>query len=173
MLEVILTGPESSGKTTLAKALSLHYGVPWVPEYARYYLQELPGGKYTEADLLEIARGQLQWRLLYSRKQPYLLICDTGMLVVKIWSEVRFGRCEPWIEQQLDAEREALHLLCTPDIPWEPDPLRENPTDRPALFQWYQDWLEAQRYSYHVIAGEDTGQRMQQAIAAIEKHLGV
>ena len=40
ILKVVVFGPESTGKTTLAKALASHYQTEWVPEYAREYLQE-------------------------------------------------------------------------------------------------------------------------------------
>ena len=38
-LKIVLYGPESSGKTTLAN-LSAIYNTSWVSEYARNYLQE-------------------------------------------------------------------------------------------------------------------------------------
>ncbi len=39
-IRVALFGPESTGKTTLAKALATHYKTEWVPEFAREYLQQ-------------------------------------------------------------------------------------------------------------------------------------
>jgi len=56
---ITIVGPESSGKTTLARQLAAHYGCPWVPEYAREYLESL-GGMYEELDLEAIAQGQLE-----------------------------------------------------------------------------------------------------------------
>ena len=47
MLKIIVTGPESSGKTTLCKALSKHYKLPFTKEYARKYLADM--GKNNEA----------------------------------------------------------------------------------------------------------------------------
>ncbi|MGO8608995.1 AAA family ATPase, partial [Rhizobium johnstonii] len=40
MLRVALTGPESTGKTTLSRLLAEHYGTTWAQEYARYYLEQ-------------------------------------------------------------------------------------------------------------------------------------
>ena len=59
MLKIIVTGPESSGKTTLCKALSEHYNLPFTKEFAREYLTDL-GKNYLQEDLLEIAKGQLK-----------------------------------------------------------------------------------------------------------------
>jgi nicotinamide riboside kinase len=43
--QIILTGPESTGKTTLGVALAAHYTCPMLPESARAYL-EMRSGKY-------------------------------------------------------------------------------------------------------------------------------
>ena len=40
LIKIVLFGPESTGKTTLAKQLAKHYNTVWVPEYAREYLQK-------------------------------------------------------------------------------------------------------------------------------------
>ena len=41
MLKIIVTGPESSGKTTLCKSLSKHFKIPYSEEFARKYLDYL------------------------------------------------------------------------------------------------------------------------------------
>lgn len=141
MVKVVITGPESSGKSTLAQALAEHYQAPWVPEYSRDYLNELDR-KYEEKDLLTIAQGQVQREDDFAQKQPGLLICDTSLVVLKVWSEYVYNHCHPWILQQIESRFVDLYLLCSPDIPWEPDPLRENPSDRDVLFTMYQHSLE-------------------------------
>ena len=59
MLKVIVTGAESSGKTTLCNALTEHFNIPFIAEFAREFLNKLDGN-YTQDDLLAIAKGQLQ-----------------------------------------------------------------------------------------------------------------
>ena len=167
MSKVIITGPESSGKTTLAAALAAHYGTPWVPEYARTYLDQLDR-PYREADLLEIAQGQVRQEEAAARSKPNLLLCDTSLLVIKIWSDYRYGRCHPWIEAQL-AQRPVRHyLLCRPDIPWQPDPQRENPHDRDKLFVLYQ---QALRTKPHTTIEGNQAQRMSISIEIIDRLL--
>ena len=56
MLRIAITGPESSGKTTLAKNLAKVFSAAYIPEFARQYLQE-KGLKYDQWDLDEIAQG--------------------------------------------------------------------------------------------------------------------
>ena len=140
MVKVVITGPESSGKTKLAELLAEHYQAPWVPEYSRDYLLELDR-KYREEDLLTIAQGQVAREDEFAQKRPELLLCDTSIVVLKVWSEYVYYRCHPWILQQIELRPVDLYLLCFPDVPWEPDPLRENPLDRDVLFDMYQQSL--------------------------------
>src|SRR5690242_14179645 len=55
--KITIVGPESTGKTTLCKALAEHYDAPWVEECARGYLEN-QGGHYEEKDLEVIASLQ-------------------------------------------------------------------------------------------------------------------
>jgi NadR type nicotinamide-nucleotide adenylyltransferase len=168
MRKVAITGPESSGKTTLAMALAAHFRTAWVPEYARLYLDKY-GPEYEEGDVLNIAKGQANWELTYARDtRGDLLICDTDLLVLKIWSEVKFQHCHPWIERHLHTHAYDLYLLCSPDIPWEPDPLREHPEQRHELYLRYLAALVDMKADYTIIKGTDVKDRLKQAIRAIE-----
>ena len=167
MIKVVVTGPESSGKTTLAQALASRYQAPWVPEYARTYLEQIKRA-YREEDLLHIAQGQVEQEDQIARGEPLLLICDTSLLVIKIWSDYRYHRCHPWIEQQLTHRSVDHYLLCYPDIPWQPDPQRENPHDRNELFMLYQQNLSIKPHT--IITGSATA-RLETAIATIDQLL--
>ena len=164
MLKVVVTGPESSGKTTLARTLAAHYQVPWVEEYARNYIEQL-ARPYQEADLLRIAQGQTQVEDKAAQNHPPLLICDTSLLVIYVWSHYHYGRCHPWIEQQLARRPVDHYLLCRPDLPWQPDPQRENPHDRPELFARYEKALHEK--SYTVVFGRGNV-RLNTAISAVD-----
>ena len=56
MLKVLITGPESSGKTQLAQTLARRFHCPWVPEFARTYLHALE--KDYEEVGIETAEGE-------------------------------------------------------------------------------------------------------------------
>ncbi len=149
---VAITGPESTGKSELAAWLANAYKTLWVPEYAREYLEK-NGPDYMLEDVETIARGQLKRENAAVENAREVLFCDTDMLVTKIWCEVVFGTCPEWIEQQFHLHRYDLYLLCYPDIPWEPDPLRENPDDRGKLFTLYRQTLEENSLPFRVIKG--------------------
>ncbi|MFT3884054.1 MAG: ATP-binding protein [Flavobacteriales bacterium] len=175
MRRIVITGPESSGKTTLAKALAAHYGTCWVQEAARSYLEAKaePGATYAyvEADLLAIARLQVQMEencaASIAQNGPQLLICDTDLITIRIWGEEKYGRSDSWIVEAIEQRPCDLWLLCAPDMPWEPDPLRENPDDRDRLFAVYERTLRQLGKLYLVVRG-DHAKRMQEAVTAID-----
>ena len=138
---IVITGPESTGKTTLAQRLASHFQTAWVPEYARTYLDGL-SRPYGYEDLEQIARGQLEWVAQYEKKARKFLFLDTGMLVLKVWSEYKYGHCAPFILESLHRDPPHLYVLCGTDVPWEYDPLRENPGEREVLYEIYRGELE-------------------------------
>jgi NadR type nicotinamide-nucleotide adenylyltransferase len=149
---IVITGPESTGKSWLAKQLALKFHTHFVPEYAREYLLE-HGLEYNEDDVEAIAKGQLEREDKLATKTDLILFCDTGLLVPKIWSEVVFETCPRWIDDQFHKHNYDLYLLCYPDIPWEYDPMRENPENRKEIFVLYETALKKAGYPYHIVTG--------------------
>ena len=151
MITVAFTGPECSGKTTLAKAMSEELNGVFVPEYVRSYF-EGRSTSYELHDLDRIAQGQLDAVEQAIKKNPDFLFIDTEMLVMKIWSEEKFNAISTLISQAYQNQAFDLIVLCKPDVPYEADELRENPHDRDRLYQIYlaelqqsnQNFIEAQ-----------------------------
>ena len=154
MLKVIVTGAESSGKTTLCNALAEHFNIPFIAEFAREFLNKLDGN-YTQDDLLGIAKGQLQSEQLTTNTNQ-LSLQDTDLITIKIWSEYKYGNCDNWILEQIEKQKKEIrfYLLCKPDIPWKSDPLRENPNNRDELFEIYKKDLENLGHDYYVVEGK-------------------
>jgi len=165
---ISVTGPESAGKSTLAAQLAAHYGTSFVPEYARHYLEE-NGARYTLADLEAIAHGQLAAEDAAARQATGLLICDTDLLVLKIWAENAFGTCPAWVLAGLEKPRYALTLLLAPDLPWAPDPLREHPdpAQRWHFYALYRAELVTRGWRFVEISGP-AAERLAQAVAAVD-----
>ena len=153
MLKIIVTGPESSGKTTLCKEISNQFNIPFTTEYAREYLKN-KGVNYNQSDLLEIANGQF---ISEGGLNQQLSLQDTDLITIKIWSEYKYGNCDNWILEQIAKQKSEnrFYLLCKPDIPWKADPLRENPTNREELFAIYKEELEKLKHNYVIIEGEE------------------
>ena len=154
VIKIAVTGPESSGKSQLSEALARHYGTSWAREYAREYLPE-EGGTYGLSDLDEICRGQIRNEERAIKSADELCFFDTDMLVLKVWSEFRFGTLSPVLQAAIEERTYDLRLLCRPDLPWHPDPLRESPSaaEREELFAIYRSELEAVGAKYFIVDG--------------------
>lgn len=161
-----IVGPESAGKTTLAKQLARRLQAPWVPEYARLRLQGRSG--YDADDVAAIARGQMAWEAAALAARPPRLVLDTDLLVIQIWWRERFGAPPPWLEASLAAQPPRRYLLARPDLPWQPDPLRESPHDRERLFEVYLAQIKARGAPFHVVAGTGAA-RLRAALGAVEQ----
>jgi NadR type nicotinamide-nucleotide adenylyltransferase len=165
--KIAITGPESTGKSMLARQLAAHYHTRWVPEYAREYLEQLDR-PYHENDLLTIAHGQMEQEESIMPQTGDFLFCDTELLVVKIWSDVKYGRCHPWIIEHLKKPRYSLYLLCDIDLPWEYDPLREHPDHRQFLYDLYYNELKNRQFPFYVVSGTGSD-RVTNAIEIIQR----
>jgi len=183
--KIVITGPESTGKSTLCEQLAKHYETIWCPEYAREYLLK-HGTDYTFDDLLTIAKGQLSLEDQYVssivnreslkresnspitfRHSP--LFIDTDMYVMKVWCEYVFGKCHQFILDEIVERKYDLYLLCNTDLPWVKDELREYPNEEPRkeLYHIYKDIMINQQTAWVEISG-DYEERLQKAIAAVD-----
>ena len=154
MTKVIVTGPESSGKTTLCKQLSEQFKIPFTEEFSRKYIDNLDR-EYLLEDLVIIAKGQLKNEQL-TRSNKQLSLHDTDLITLKIWSEYKYGNCNDWITSQIEQQKQEkrFYFLCSPDIPWQEDPQRENPHNRDELFEIYKVELEQLGHNYFILEGQ-------------------
>lgn len=167
--KVAIVGPECTGKSNLSEFLAKKYNTEWVPEYARGYLDNLTR-PYEQHDLLTIAHGQLRIEELWEKTANGILFCDTNLLVIKVWSEFKFGSCHPEIIEQLHNCHYDLYLLTYVDLPWEEDPQREHPDKREELFEIYLKELQTMNVAFVEIRGE-TEERRKTAIQAVDQLL--
>jgi nicotinamide riboside kinase len=146
-LKLAFTGPESSGKTTISILFADLVNGVWVEEYAREYLKSK--NRYERIDLDNIAKGQLEkWTT-----ENQILVADSEMTVIKVWSDYRYNGCSNFIELAYRNQEFDHYFLCKPDIPWENDPLRENPTNRDELFELYRIELQTMKRPFTILEG--------------------
>jgi len=157
MYKVGVIGPESTGKSTLSSYLASRYNGLLVPEYAREYMERRALARtYTREDVLRIAEYQVEYmhRLFaedkHGSRYEYVFF-DTELIITKIWLLHKYGNCPDWIEQAIHQYPMDVYLLCYPDLPWEPDPVRENPTIREYLFDWYEHEIQALNIPYYIV----------------------
>lgn len=170
--KIAVIGPESTGKSTLCEQLAAEFNTVWVPEYARDYLTTY-GPSYAYEDLIRIAEGQRNLeKKLENQARGGILFIDTEMIVMKVWSEFVFGKCETPILQELAAQDYSGYLLTRPDLPWAKDALREYPDlrSRELLYHTYRDHLVHQSKPWTEISG-GYADRLRKAIRFIEKDI--
>ena len=167
MKKVAITGPESSGKTTLTKALGEYFDVAPIPEYAREFLEE-NGLEYTQLDLDDIAEGHEENLQIFLTESSPINVVDTDFVVLKVWSEHKYGFASSLINSLVSQNHFDLHILCAPDIPWEDDPMREHPDDRHVLFEKYINTLNTFKKDFIIVNGSHED-RLKKSIAAINQ----
>jgi len=152
-----IIGPESTGKSSLARYLSNRYKGTYVPEYARTYVEQKGTTDVTWDELCAIARHQIEEMETISANQSpltdHLYFFDTELIVTKVWFDYAFGRVPEWLNENIHRYPMDVYLLTYPDLPWVPDPARSNGSDaiRMELFERYQSEIEALDIPYYII----------------------
>ncbi len=156
IIKIALVGPESTGKTTLASQLAATFNTTWIPEFARDYLQEKWDSKQeicSQDDLIPIAIGQINLENESLSSANKLLFCDTNVLVTKVFSDIYYGTCHPIIERSAQKHDYDLIFLTDVDVPWQPDDLRDKPTERETTLAVFEKALNDYKKPYIKISG--------------------
>jgi NadR type nicotinamide-nucleotide adenylyltransferase len=170
-LKIVITGAESTGKSTLAQSLARHFKAEFIPELARDYVEKLDR-KYTYADVEQIGLEQIE-AADKNHNNSSMVIFDTWLLITKVWFDFVYGKHPEWLNDALLKSEIDLFLLCDIDLPWIYDPVRENGGEnREKLHQIYIEELEKHNFKYEIINGFDK-QRLENAIRMIEKHIDI
>jgi HTH-type transcriptional repressor of NAD biosynthesis genes len=140
---IALLGGESSGKTTLASALAMHFGTVWVPEYGRE-LWEQQRGNLSESDLLKIGQEQIRREEASLRVANTYLFCDTSPLTTAGYSLWMFGHVDPQLASLAARAYDAV-VLCRPDFPFVQDGTRREELFRSQQHVWYQHQTKTMR----------------------------
>ncbi len=168
--KIAITGPESTGKSSIAEQLANYYKTMYVPEFARVYIDHLDR-EYTYDDILFIAKSQMESEAVAIERSKDLLFCDTDLIVTKIWCEYKYGKCHQWILNNLELSNYDLYLLLNIDLPWQPDAQREHPDNRKELFELYLEELKSRNLPFEIIQGIGDD-RLQNAIKFVNQKFG-
>ena len=171
VINVAILGAESTGKTTLCRDLSAHFGCPWVPEYMRTYLQAKWDKEHltcTWEDLLPIAQGQIELENKLAAQAAQnsdssYLFCDTSLFELMVYSNWYYGDCPDAITQAALTHHYDLILLTEVDIPWVADDLRDSPHQRDEISAYFESQLTRHQKPFHRIGG-DRDERVQQVL---------
>jgi len=170
IIRIVLTGPECTGKSTLAIQLAQHYNTVCIPEYARQYIGGL-SRTYEYDDVLHIAQTQVRQLDEYSSRANRILFLDTYLVITKVWFDLVFNRRPQWIDEELSKHSIDFYLLCDTDIPWEADTVRENGgTRRELLLGLYKKELTDFGCEFKIVRGLGE-ERLKNAIRLVDTHI--
>lgn len=163
---VVLTGSESTGKTTLAHRLAAHYGTVASREFVREYALAR-GNALGFDDLAPIAHGQMAAEDEVVARATRVVFLDTDLVSTAIYSRHYYDRCPAWLAAAA-AERAAdLYLLMDIDVPWVPDPARDRGDRRDEMHRLFRDGLAARHLPTVEISGDWDG-RFAAAVRAVD-----
>jgi len=172
LVKVVFYGPESTGKTTLAKTLAKQYHTQWVPEFARDYLQDKYNktGKACEpSDIMPIAKGQIALENHLAETSHQYIFCDTNLLETYVYARVYFpdedfSELKSWaLSHQYD-----YYFLTDIDTPWIADDLRDKPHQRQEMFDIFKNYLIKNKKKFCILNG-DLNQRLAKVNKTIRK----
>lgn len=172
IIKVVLTGPESTGKSTLTKQLSEHFNTAWVGEYLRDFAND----KYSHnkelvySDNLLIAEGQIKLENEALTKANKILFCDTDILQTIIYSDEYYSKVQSELEEILVSDKDTFYLLLNLDVEWVYDRLRDKPNEREKMLDTFEKTLMKYNKRYIVLKGKND-LRLKNAIQEINKLL--
>ncbi|MBO0933098.1 AAA family ATPase [Fibrella aquatilis] len=165
MLKICLYGPESVGKTTMARKLAAHYQTVFVPEVAR---DLITSNDLTTDDYARIAVAQTEAMQLAEPLANRVLIYDTDLLTTQLYATV-YGVPHPPILDQLAAQEQFdAYFLLNTDVPWVADGLRDLGHRRAELFALFEQALRDHNRAYTLISGASYDQRLATVIYHID-----
>jgi NadR type nicotinamide-nucleotide adenylyltransferase len=167
---ICVLGAESTGTTTLAKALADHYHCVWVPEYGRYYSEgRLPLGedvKWTSEEFVAIAKAQQVLENSLAASSNGLVICDTDAFATSVWHERYLHTTSPEVEAIADAALHDLYILTGDEIPFVQDGTRDGEHIRHDMHKRFVEKLSETKRPYILVSGSPQ-ERLAAAITAI------
>ncbi len=162
---VCLIGPQSTGKSELARELARHFTAQSTPEFARDYATVI-GRELTVDDVAPIAAGQMA---IEDRCVGRLRILDTDLLSTVVYARFYYGSCPRWVEEQARMRRADLYLLLSIDTPFVDDAVRDSSDKRGELFERFRSALREFGAIYEVIEGS-WDERREAALRAISTY---
>lgn len=158
IVRIVFYGPESTGKTTLARNLAEHFKTEWVPEYARDLLQEKyenTGRACEVSDIRPIVEGQLRTENELIRKAKEYIFCDTDPLETYVYAKVYFPDEDfSWLDKLNDNLDYDHYFLTYIDTPWEADDLRDKPNEREIMYRAFLDELKHRNKNFTILKGD-------------------
>ena len=150
IIKVCFYGPESTGKSTMARRMAKHYHTVFVPEVAR---EMVTSNQFTEEEIVRIGEAQTKRVLEQAKVANQILFCDSDLITTQIYAEIYLKKVP---EALIDLEKKIKYdqyLLFDIDIPWVADGLRDLGERRSEMLEFFRSKLESRKIPYTLISG--------------------
>lgn len=144
-------GPESTGKSTLAKRMAAIYSTEFVPEVSR---EMITSNDFTLDDIISIGRTQTQRVSEKTKVANKLLFCDTDLITTQIYCRHYLKEVPPILfelEKKITYDR---YFLFDTDVPWVADGLRDLGGRRVEMFEIFKNELDKREIPYQLLRGD-------------------
>ena len=145
-------GPESTGKSTMAKRMAEYYKTEWVPEVAR---EIVTNNDFTIDDIIKIGHAQTERILEKTKTANKILFCDTDLITTQIYCKHYLNVTPPILFELERQIKYDLYFLFEPDVPWVADGLRDlgEIDKRKEMFEVFKMELEKRNITYIPVKG--------------------
>lgn len=166
---VVVVGAESTGTTTMSKALAEHFGTAWVPEFGRTYTEGkiFSGTPWMTGEFEFIADEQNRMEDVLAGCADKLLVCDTDSWATDLWHERYLGSRSASVARRYEGRRHDLYLLTDADIPFVQDGIRDGESIRHDMHARFLQVL-GKEGKPHVVLSGDHEARLRKAVQACE-----
>jgi HTH-type transcriptional repressor of NAD biosynthesis genes len=150
---VCFYGPESTGKSFMAKKMAEKYKTEFVPEVAR---ELITSNHFNREDIIMIGRAQTERIFQKARKATKILFCDTDLITTQIYSR-QYLKVVPPVLYELEKMVEYdQHFLFGTDVPWVSDGLRDlgDEKKREEMYEVFKNELDRRSIAYVKVQGD-------------------
>ncbi len=143
-------GPESTGKSTMAKRMAQIYQTDYVPEVSR---ELMTSNDFTLEDIIRIGKAQTERVLEKIQSANKILFCDTDLITTQIYAQQYLHEVPDvlfTLEQQLQYDH---YFLFDIDIPWIADGLRDMGHKRDEMYWIFKSALDKRKIPYTKVKG--------------------
>jgi HTH-type transcriptional repressor of NAD biosynthesis genes len=150
---VYFYGPESTGKSFMAKKMAEKYKTGFVPEVAR---ELIISNDFNREDIIMIGRAQTERIFQKARNANKILFCDTDLITTQIYSRYYLKVVPPVLYELEKMVEYDLYFLFDIDVPWVPDGLRDSGEEkrREEMYEIFRSELERRNIRYIKIQGD-------------------